>query len=57
MTRQPTSWNDLLKPADALKGKTTMLATDRWLLARGLPGAGHSVNETDPAKLDAGRAC
>ncbi len=28
----PTSWNDLLKPADDLKGKITMLATDRWLM-------------------------
>ena len=32
VTTAPTSWNDLLKPADAIKGKTTMLATDRWLM-------------------------
>ena len=49
---EPTSWNDLLQPADDLKGKTTMLATDRWLLAAGLLAKGYSVNETDPAKLD-----
>jgi spermidine/putrescine transport system substrate-binding protein len=30
---EPTSWNDLLQPADDLKGKVTMLATDRWLPA------------------------
>lgn len=48
----PTSWNDLLKPADDLKGKTTMLATDRWLMAAGELALGMSVNETDPAKLD-----
>ncbi|MET0597863.1 MAG: spermidine/putrescine ABC transporter substrate-binding protein [Mesorhizobium sp.] len=48
---EPTSWNDLLQPSDDLKGKTTMLATDRWLLAAGLLAKGYSVNETDPAKL------
>ena len=48
----PTSWNDLLKPADALKGKITMLATDRWLMAAGELAAGFSVNEADPAKLN-----
>ena len=48
---EPTSWNDLLAPSDALKGKVTMLATDRWLLAAGQLAKGYSVNETDPAKL------
>jgi spermidine/putrescine transport system substrate-binding protein len=47
-----TSWNDLLKPADAIKGKVTMLSTDRWLMAAGELALGMSVNETDPAKLD-----
>lgn len=47
----PDSWNDLLQPAADLKGKTTMLATDRWLLAAGQLAKGYSVNETDPAKL------
>lgn len=45
------SWMNLLQPDDALKGKTTMLATDRWLLAAGLKAKGYSVNETDAAKL------
>ncbi len=48
----PDSWNDLLKPDDALKGKTTMLATDRWLMGAGELALGMSVNETDPAKLE-----
>ena len=48
---EPASWNDLLAPSDDLKGKTTMLATDRWLLAAGLLAKGYSVNETDAAKL------
>jgi len=47
----PTSWSDLLAPSDDLKGKTTMLATDRWLLAAGQLDKGFSVNETDPAKM------
>jgi spermidine/putrescine transport system substrate-binding protein len=49
---EPSSWNDLLAPSDDLKGKTTMLATDRWLLAAGQLAKGYSVNETDPAKME-----
>jgi spermidine/putrescine transport system substrate-binding protein len=49
---EPASWNDLLNPADDIKGKTTMLATDRWLLAAGQLAQGISVNETDPAKME-----
>lgn len=49
---EPQSWNDLLKPASDIKGKTTMLSTDRWLMAAGELAMGMSVNETDPAKLD-----
>ena len=48
----PSSWNDLLEPSDDLKGKITMLSTDRWLLAAGLLSLGYSVNETDPSKLN-----
>ncbi len=48
----PDSWSDLLSPADALKGKVTMLATDRWLMAAGLLAKGYSVNETDQGKID-----
>lgn len=46
------SWNTLLKPDASLKGKTTMLATDRWLMAAGLLSLGYSVNEKDPAKIE-----
>jgi spermidine/putrescine transport system substrate-binding protein len=49
---EPASWNDLLKPAADVTGKTTMLATDRWLMAAGELALGLSVNETDKAKLD-----
>jgi spermidine/putrescine transport system substrate-binding protein len=48
----PDSWMSLLQPSDDLKGKTTMLATDRWLMAAGELAKGYSVNEADPAKLD-----
>ena len=43
--------DDLLKPTDDLKGKTTMLATDRWLLGAGFLANGMSVNETNADKL------
>lgn len=48
----PDSWMDLLSPSDALKGKVTMLATDRWLMGAGLLAKGYSVNETDQARID-----
>ena len=48
----PDSWNDLLTPSADVTGKTTMLATDRWLLAAGQLALEQSVNETDPAKLE-----
>jgi len=51
----PTSWMDLLKPADDLKGKVTMLATDRWLLGAGLKALGYSVNATDDAEIAAAK--
>ena len=47
----PTSWGDLLQPAEDVAGKTTMLATDRWLLAAAQLDLGYSVNETDPDKM------
>ena len=49
---EPNSWNDLLKPADTLKGKITMLATDRWLMAAGMLAKGYSVNEAGQGKID-----
>ncbi len=52
---EPASWNDLLKPSDDLKGKTTMLATDRWLMAAAFLANGVSVNTTEQADLDKAR--
>lgn len=52
---EPDSWYDLLTPRDELKGKMTMLATDRWLLLPALKALGYSANETDEAKLNEAR--
>ncbi len=49
---EPTSWNDLLSPSAELKGKITMLATDRWLMAAAFLADGLSVNTDDQASLD-----
>lgn len=51
LTAAPTSWWDLLTPTAELTGKTTMLATDRWLLAAGQLANGYSVNATDTAEM------
>ncbi|MGF1593703.1 MAG: spermidine/putrescine ABC transporter substrate-binding protein [Kiloniellaceae bacterium] len=51
----PDSWMDLLKPADALKGKVTMLSTDRWLMAAAFLAQGASVNATGEAELAAAK--
>jgi spermidine/putrescine transport system substrate-binding protein len=48
----PDSWSYLLNPPEALKGKITMLSTDRWLMGAGLLYKGYSVNEKDPAKIE-----
>jgi spermidine/putrescine transport system substrate-binding protein len=47
----PTSWNDLLQPAEDVSGKTTMLATERWLMLPAQKALGYSVNTTDDAEL------
>lgn len=51
MAAAPTSWNDLLSPSAEVTGKTTMLATDRWLLGAAFLANGMSVNDTDEAAL------
>lgn len=51
LAEAPDSWMDLLAPAEGVSGKTTMLATDRWLLGAGFLAKGYSVNETDAGKV------
>ncbi len=53
---EPQSWNDILKPADDVRGKLTMLSTDRWLMAAAFLAMGKSVNSVDQATLDAAKA-
>jgi spermidine/putrescine transport system substrate-binding protein len=55
VSEKPDSWNDLLDPADDVKGKTTMLATDRWLLLPALKQLGYSANTTDEGELEEAR--
>ncbi|HEY7667751.1 MAG TPA: spermidine/putrescine ABC transporter substrate-binding protein [Actinomycetota bacterium] len=49
----PTSWELFRDPPADLKGRMTMLGTDRWLLQPALLSAGASINTTDPAEIDA----
>lgn len=51
MDFEPTSWGDLLNPAPALTGKTTMLATERWMTLPAQKYLGFSINTTDPDEL------
>ena len=48
----PDSWSDLLNPQPGLRGKITMLSTDRWLMAAGLLSLGYSVNEKNNTKIN-----
>jgi spermidine/putrescine transport system substrate-binding protein len=52
----PDSWMDLLRPSEALKGKVTMLSTDRWLMAAAFLALGDSVNSTDVVDLAEAKA-
>ena len=53
MMEEPTSWNALLSPSDALKGKVTMLSTDRWLMGAAALALGKSLNDTSAETLAA----
>lgn len=47
----PTSWMDLLNPSDDLKGKVTMMQTDRWMLLPAQKALGFSANTTNSEEL------
>ena len=51
VTAAPDSWNDLLTPRAAVDGKTTMLATERWLVLPAQKALGYSVNTTDDDEI------
>jgi len=46
------SWMQLLQPSDDLKGKITMLKTERWMMAAGQKALGYSVNTTNEDELN-----
>jgi spermidine/putrescine transport system substrate-binding protein len=52
---EPTSWMDLLKPAEGLKRRVTMLATERWLMGAGLKALGHSINSKNADEVAAAK--
>ncbi|MEU6415559.1 spermidine/putrescine ABC transporter substrate-binding protein [Microbispora sp. NPDC046933] len=47
----PTSWKDLLSPPPALRGKITMMTTERWLALPALKYLRYSINTADDAQL------
>ncbi|WP_424529665.1 polyamine ABC transporter substrate-binding protein [Sphaerisporangium viridialbum] len=47
----PTSWNDILNPPADLKGKVTMMTTERWLALPALKLLNYSINTTDDKQL------
>jgi spermidine/putrescine transport system substrate-binding protein len=51
LTKTPTSWWNLLRPSADLRGKITMLATDRWLMLPALKVLKYSINTKQPAQL------
>ena len=48
----PDSWYDLLQPKEGVSGKTTALATQRWLMLPAQKALGFSANTTDPAEME-----
>ncbi len=47
----PDSWLDLLEPKPEVSGKTTMLATERWLMLPAQKALGFSANTTDEGEM------
>jgi spermidine/putrescine transport system substrate-binding protein len=47
----PTSWGDILNPASDVTGKTTALATERWLMLPAQKLLGYSANTTNPDEM------
>lgn len=48
----PDSWYDLLTPRENVTGKTTALATQRWLMLPAQMVLGFSANTVDPAEME-----
>lgn len=48
----PSSWGDLLNPAADVSGKTTALATERWLMLPAQKLLGYSANTTSAEEME-----
>jgi spermidine/putrescine transport system substrate-binding protein len=48
----PDSWKDLLEPRPDVSGKTTMLATERWMMLPAQKLLGFSVNTQDEGEME-----
>ena len=53
VTTPPTSWRDLLKPDEVMRGKIAMVETSRELMTVALKAQGYSANSTDAAEIKA----
>ncbi|MFZ0468163.1 MAG: spermidine/putrescine ABC transporter substrate-binding protein [Thiogranum sp.] len=49
----PTSWMDLLKPAEYLRHRVSMIGSARDLFTSALKGLGYSANSDNPADINA----
>lgn len=54
--KQITSWMDLFRPAESMKGKIGMINNSRDTIGMALKALGYSANSTDPAELAAAEA-
>jgi spermidine/putrescine transport system substrate-binding protein len=52
LTTKPTSWMDLLKPSDELKGKYTLVPDERWFMEPAQLVSGKSINDVSPETLE-----
>uniref|UniRef100_UPI003F497718 polyamine ABC transporter substrate-binding protein n=1 Tax=Ensifer adhaerens TaxID=106592 RepID=UPI003F497718 len=52
VTKKPTSWMDLLKPSDELKGKFTLVPDERWFMEPAQLVSGTSINDVSENTLE-----
>lgn len=53
VTTPPTSWMDILRPDESMRGKIAMVESARDLMTVALKALGYSTNTTDPAEIKA----
>lgn len=53
LTKKPTSWMDVLKPSDELKGKYTLVPDERWFMEPAQLAIGASINDVSEKTLEA----